>query len=432
MRKQIVITLLLFRLGIRLFSQVDFSGSADMAINTNIPESGDYESLLNPGNLMGISDLGLNSALIAKIDGGDEKTTFSAWFSLKEFPIGQALLSAAYGDSIQEGGVFELTRTLGDTVFTMDLMRLSANVYLSDNISMEVGRQSMLTGYGYGWNPIDFANPLKNPLDPGAALRGVDGLSFKILPNFMSSLKIYGILPRDLLSSGLDYEEIKFGGELTLYFSGLEMKLAGFYDYDERVGSDAYTPSLGAGFMIDLWGVGLYSEAAVRKGSRNYFTDGGLVAQRKEEWLFSILVGLEYTFTNELYGVVEYFYNGEGFNESERFEYRDSVIAFIGAMGSPTADLFSLYSPGYFARHYIMLNLMQPLYSINTDINLAAIYSPDSGALTLMPSVNYSFSGNFSGKLAYMGMLDLEQDDFNEVTALPVRHVISAVFTYSF
>ena len=184
--------------------------------------------------------------------------------------------------------------------------------------------------------------------------------------------------------------------------------------------------------MIDLWGVGLYSEAAVRKGSRNYFTDGGLVAQRKEEWLFSILVGLEYTFTNELYGVVEYFYNGEGFNESERFEYRDSVIAFIGAMGSPTADLFSLYSPGYFARHYIMLNLMQPLYSINTDINLAAIYSPDSGALTLMPSVNYSFSGNFSGKLAYMGMLDLEQDDFNEVTALPVRHVISAVFTYSF
>ncbi|MEA1911637.1 MAG: hypothetical protein U9N32_08190, partial [Spirochaetota bacterium] len=71
-------------------------------------------------------------------------------------------------------------------------------------------------------------------------------------------------------------------------------------------------------------------------------------------------------------------------------------------------------------------------YDINTDINLSVLYSPDSGALTLMPSVDYLFSGNFSVNFAYTGMFDLSENDFNEISALPVRHVISSVFTYSY
>ncbi|MCK5154701.1 MAG: hypothetical protein KAQ93_10120, partial [Spirochaetales bacterium] len=151
-----------------IFAQADFSGSADITFIGNIPESDDYNSLLNPGNILGIQDFVMMSALIAKLDAGDESTSFSAWFSMKEYPIGQGLLTAAYLDPTQTGAVYELVSASGDKIYTFDLMRLSANVYLTDNISMEIGRQSMLTGYGYGWNPIDFANPLKNPADPDA------------------------------------------------------------------------------------------------------------------------------------------------------------------------------------------------------------------------------------------------------------------------
>ena len=140
------------------------------------------------------------------------------------------------------------------------------------------------------------------------------------------------------------------------------------------------------------------------------------------------MAGLEYTFPTETYVVAEYFYNGEGYNSSERSDYEDTIIA----TGLPTSDLFNIYSPGYFAQHYIMLNIMQPLYDINTDINVSAIFSPDSGALTVMPAIIYSFSGNFSINLSYIGMFDLYSGDFSEVSALPVRHVISSVFTYSF
>ena len=183
-----------------------------------------------------------------------------------------------------------MVKVLGETIISFNMLRLSANVYLSDNFSFEIGRQSMLTGYGYGWNPIDFANPLKNPTDPDAELRGVDGISFKIYMGDIASMKIYGILPNDFLSVGLDYEEVKAGGEITFNAPGFEFKMAGFYDYDSTEGSDAYTPTLGTGFIVDILGVGFYGEAAFRKGSRNYFINGGSSLNRKDAWLFSILV----------------------------------------------------------------------------------------------------------------------------------------------
>ncbi len=198
--------------------------------------------------------------------------------------------------------------------------------------------------------------------------------------------------------------------------------MSGLWDYDNNEGSDAYTPAAGAAFMLDFFGIGVYGEGAARKGSRNYTPDG---ASRETDWLYSGLAGIEYTFKSELYAVVEYFYNGEGFNESERADFQT-------ALSIPTYNLLSTYSPGYFAEHYILVNLMQPFYDIDTVINFSALYSPDSGALTVMPSIDYSFSGNFSMNLAYTGMFDFGDNDFNEITALPVRHIVSTVFTYSY
>ncbi len=405
MKKIFFLIIIVAVIQLPLFAQADFSGSADITIFANIPESDGYDSLINPGNFLDIQDFGMMPSLIAKLDAGDESTSFSAWFSMKEFPD-----------------------TLGNELYAFNLMRLSANVYLTDNVSMEIGRQSMLTGYGYGWNPIDFANLLKNPADPDADLRGVDAASIRMYLGDSTALKLYGILPDSVLSSGLDYEEIKAGAEAVFYLPGLEFRLAGFWDYDNSEGSDAYTPSVGAALMLDLFGVGMYGEIAARKGSRNYFTDGVSLLPGKTDWLVSGLAGFEYTFESELYAVIEYFYNGEGYNESERTNFENTIVTSPGLIG----DLLGMYFPGYFAQHYILINLMQPFYDIDTDIYLSVLYSPDSGALTLMPSVNYLFSGNFGASLAYTGMFDFSDNDFNEISALPVRHIVSSVFTYSF
>ena len=382
-----------------LLAQASYSGTAEMNITANAPESMDEEDLFSREDL-GMEDISLMSALTAKMDAGDETTTFSAWFSIGE----------------------NTDPAIDD--YTLDLMRFSVNIYISDTLSVEIGRQSLLTGYGYGWNPIDFVNPRKNPADPDADLRGVDGVALRVYPNETTSLKLYGILP-DVSSTGeRSYEEVKAGTEMTLYLPGVEFMLSGFWDYDSNEGSDDYTPSVGTAAMVDILGAGVYTELALRQGSRNSFPDGLSAGTRKVDWLFSGLLGLEYTFGSELYAVVEYFYNGEGYDKLERTDFETSLPL--------NPDLFNLYSPGYFGRHYVLVNLTQPFYDINTDATLSVLVAPDSGALTLMPMAIHNFSGSFSVQIGYTGLFDLKSDDFNELSALPIRHLVNALFSYSF
>lgn len=425
--KKVICLSIFLSLNLYLFSQMELSGSAKVTLGGNISKNNEYESLLNPSNIGGIRDINLNSSLLGKLESGDDRTSLSIWFSFKEYKIGQALLSAAYGNEIQEAGVYEIIKTQGDSILYLNLLRFSSNIYITDNLSLEVGRHSMLTGYGWGWNPMDFANPLKNPLDPDAAFKGVDGISLKSYILDIATLKIYGILPLEPLISGLDYRDIKVGGELTLYFTGFEGKLTGIYDYDSDKENDSYPTSLGGGFLVDLFGIGLYGEFALRDGSRNNFIVKDMTLKRKTSWLYSYLIGAEYTFVTDTYLTAEYFFNGEGYNDSERDLFSDTVT-----QGLITSDLISLYRLGYFAKHYVMINVVQQLYDFNSEINLSGIYSIDSGALTVTPSINYTFTGNFSLKVSYIGLYDLLKDDFSEVTELPVNHIVTAAFIYDF
>jgi len=428
MKKIIIISIFIVVAGF-LFAKTDFSGTAAVIINANIPDSSGYSSLLNPGNIMEISDIAISPSFIVKLDAGDDKTTFSAWFSLKDYLLGQGLLAAAYSDPEQPGAVKEFLSASGSSIYTLDLMRLRANVYLTDNISLEVGRQSMLTGYGYGWNPIDFADPLKNPRDPNAELKGVDACVLNTYLGNTVSLKLYALVPLAFLNPGFSYSEIKPGGELTVSFPGIELKAAGIWDYDSTEGNDAYTSAAGLAFNFDFFGIGVYGETSIRKGSRNYFADSITgIPFRKTAWLFSGLAGLQYTFPSEGNVVFEYFYNGEGYNKAERTDFRNTLKILPG----PTTEIFKMYTPGYFARQYLLINLMQPFYAINTDADLSVLYSPDSAALMVMPSLHYTFSGSFEGTVGYTGMFDVSNGDFNEVTALPFHHSVQAVFTYSF
>jgi hypothetical protein len=397
--KKIILPLLAVFLTIPLFSQANFSGKAEMNITANAPESLDSESLFSRDDL-GISDLSMLSSLTAKIDAGDEKTTFSAWFSLGESTDPER------------------------SDYSLNLLRLSALIYISNTISVETGRQSMLTGYGYGWNPIDFANPQKDPSDPDAELKGVDAVSLRIYPNETISLKLYAILPESTSEEGWTYGETKAGTEMTLYLPGVEWMLSGFWDDENTQENDAYTPALGTAAILDLWGAGIYSELALRKGSRNLFPTASSIGERKTDWLFSGLLGLEYTFKSGLSSVVEYFYNGEGYNKSERSDF-ETALPII-------SDLFDHYAPGYFGRHYFLLNLSQPFYDINTEMTISALIAPDSGALTLLPAVTHNFSGSFSVQFAYTGLFDLDSHDFNELSAWPIRHSMNALCIYSF
>ncbi len=392
MKKTIIIVFLFF-VYFSLSAQTDFSGEGGFSLTSNISDGG-FSSLLNPGNIFKLHDLSLSPYLIGKIESGDDTVSFSCWARLEESEL--------------------------------SILRLSANVYLTDTLSLGIGRQSMTTGYGYGWNPTDFADPLKDLSDPAAELTGVDTVSLSDQIGDSLLLKFFAMIPE----SDTDFSQAKGGGEITINFSGFEWKLNGFYDYDSTEGDDKYVSGFGSAAMFDLFGAGLYGEAAFYKGSRNYFPEENSFAKRKTEWLFSGLIGIEYTFPSELYAVAEYFYNGEGFSKGERDMFKTELNNVTS--NDVLTVLGSMYIPGYFARHYILLNLSWPLYAVSSNIDLAVLYSPDSQALMIMPGVSYDFSGSFTIKLGYIGMFTLNEDEFNEVSEMPVKNSITVKAVYNY
>ena len=100
--------------------------------------------------------------------------------------------------------------------------------------------------------------------------------------------------------------------------------------------------------------------------------------------------------------------------------------------GIPSTDYLLMYRPGYFAKHYLLLNLDLPLYDLNTDINLSCMYSPDSWAFNMLPRITLNVSGSLSVDLGYIGLFSLKNDQFDEAWFSPVRHILQLKARYNF
>jgi hypothetical protein len=245
-------------------------------------------------------------------------------------------------------------------------------------------------------------------------------------------LKLSGIIRLEDFVAGADFEDLQAGAELTAYLPLLEMKLSGYYDYDGTAGEDAFVPALGFGFMLDPGGVGIYGEGALLWGGRTPVAVGVSNIERSEQLKASGLIGLEYTFASELRFIAEYFYNGEGYSRQERDLYRQSLEDQFASLSYIPGEYAAMYRPGYFARHYLLINLGYPIYPWNTNFEFSIYYSPDSGALGVMPLVELEASGSLSIRAGYTGLFSLLEGRYDEAWFSPVNHIAELRLTYFF
>ncbi len=408
-------------------AEVHFSGELIPEVNLNIPQDGDYDSPLNPENSLAVKDVMFRNEINLKLDESSDTGALNLWIQLGQYPVADMLRGSAAilseGNPVLTAAVADMASASQAYIYTAEIIRANAAWIPGKNSRLTVGRQSYLTGYGYGWNPVDLANPPKNPTDPSAYVRGVDGLTLQYNPQSWLGIKTYGLLPSE--GPGWDYDELLAGMELTLQASALEIQLSGLYGGAEQ-GDDPYDfyPHAGAAAVfMDIQGVGVYGEGVVRSRSRRNSPDMETGASvLKEKAVYSALLGGEYYFSSGLAAVAEYFYNGEGWDQNQREDY-----------ASLPSDL-SLYSPLYFARHYALLNLMIPWYARDSSFNLNMIYSPDSQALFVTPSAsfNLNYEGTLVSEIGYTGMTSLDDGRKNEAWLSPVKHSIVFNLRYYF
>jgi hypothetical protein len=388
-----------------------------------------FDSPLNPDNSQELRDITPITDVLTKLSGESENSDFALWIAVKPYHLAQVLLAAAAGDELQTTAVAEGLPLLGAEINTLEIYRANVGWYATDRFMMRIGRQSVLTGYGYAWNPIDFVNPLKDPYDPDEELLGVDVVKSSLALGNTLTLQTLAAYRSENMSEGLDFGDLQPGVELTLALAGLEAKLTGFYDYDDNEGDDSYVPGLGFGIKADLAGAGLYFEGALLKGSRNLFAlESPLKLERKVDWLATGLAGVEYTFESGIHVLAEYLYNGEGYDRQERSRYFDH----LQATSPPATASLLMYRPGFFARHYVYFNATLPVYDWNLEFQLGTLYSPDSEMMSFLPLIIFDASGALSVELSYIGLLSLNDENINEAVLSPVKHVARLVAVYAF
>ncbi|RKX73913.1 MAG: hypothetical protein DRP60_11075, partial [Spirochaetes bacterium] len=327
-------------------AEVKFSGELKPELVFNIPGSGGYENTpLNPDNWVGINDLMFRSEINLKLNAQGDTSALDLWFQVKQYPMADLLTGSAFiaeasaavngGDlSGYSSAVADMFYVVDPYIFTLDIMRASASWMPVDSLRITLGRQSFLTGYGYGWNPVDLANPPKDPTDPEDYLRGVDALNIQYSPAAWINTRFYGAVPSQGFTWG--YEQILAGAEITISVPSLEFKLAGLYGGEESSSDvyDIYPHAGAAAFYLDVLGLGVYGEGVVRSRSRRNIPDSGIGSSTiKDGPVYSALAGLEYYFPSGLLLATEYFYNGEGWNQIERENYSSALITQGGSGG---------------------------------------------------------------------------------------------------
>ena len=168
-------------------AELSFSGEAVLGV-TALPawhyDSTRFDTPLTPGKIGGLHDLSLDYALDARLAGGEEQTGFR--FRLIFAPGGPP-----------------------------QILRAHIGWRLGESFWLRLGRQSLLTGYGYGWNPMDFANPLKDPADPRQELAGVDAFSLLLAPGPLLTFRLAAVYRPEDFAAGINWKDLQGAASLV-------------------------------------------------------------------------------------------------------------------------------------------------------------------------------------------------------------------------
>ncbi|MFC1849449.1 hypothetical protein ACFL27_04485 [candidate division CSSED10-310 bacterium] len=226
--------------------------------------------------------------------------------------------------------------------------------------SLMIGKQPLLQGPGYAWNPTDLLND-KDPFEPGYEKTGLNAFKLEFFP-YQSSSLILTYSPEENWASSfrqLRLRQIIHPVTFHLNYSGLYFEridiLSDHYTYNFFSGDFLYSAG-----RVSVWGEILWSEE--RKKSP------------PDRWL----VGGEYRFGNYSALSGEYYFNEWGNSNKSDYSLKDWIYSYKS----------NQYSLG---KEYCLLSLrIEPTETIT--VSSQVIKNLSDGSVAVSPCFNYQFS----------------------------------------
>jgi hypothetical protein len=233
--------------------------------------------------------------------------------------------------------------------------------------SITLGRQRISWGTGRVWNPTD----LFNPINPASYYKeekdGADAASAKIaFGNFTDLNLVFNPLEKISASN--------YGARFRTNFSKYDVSVMAGY-FDKRI-------IAGADFAGNLLDAGIRGE--------------GIVSVNKEssgDKFVKFILGIDNQFTSQLYGLIEYHFNGEGKTDKFEYDFQRLAKGEIQNVGKNYICLSSNYQLN--ALTYFTLTNITNLNDGSGFVNLLGTFSALDN-LTLSIGIQTAYGSKYS------------------------------------
>jgi len=191
----------------------------------------------------------------------------------------------------------------------------------SDSLTFKFGKQTLLWGKGYAFNPVAFVSRPKDPDDPELALEGVITASADYIKSFNGPLKTFSITP--VIFPVYQHINDDFGEINHLNFAGKIYFL--FYDTDidlMAMTGGSRTSRFGMDFSKNITtNFEVHGEFAFINNQKSKIIDSlGNISEATFD-AKSYLLGIRYLTASDTTFIFEYYRNGTGFSHLEMKDY---------------------------------------------------------------------------------------------------------------
>ena len=242
--------------------------------------------------------------------------------------IGTASLSLGLEPVSTTIGLSTTTTSLVNPTYSASIHELAADLSLSDDLNLLVGKKILKWGTGYAFNPTGVVEPPRSPSDPTDRLNQNDGRTLISLTAFLGKNSLTFVYLNDVQISigSFKWNTSEYAFRAYAFLDGLDLSLVGHYREGDRLQAGA-----NCSYVIGE-GLELHGEVLAQQGSsmvyhpilqsdnsQQTFTSYPYVPlyDHSGRVFARTLVGGQYTFDNGINVVLEYSHNGEGLSRKE-------------------------------------------------------------------------------------------------------------------
>lgn len=295
----------------------------------------------------------------------------------------------------------------------------------SDSLSVKLGKQTLLWGKGYAFNPVGFISRPKDPDDPELALEGFVAVSADYIRSFDGPLKTFSATPVILPV----YEHINndFGKINRLNFAGKLYFL--LYDTDiDLIGliGGSKTSRFGIDFSRNITSnFEIHGEFAfVNNQMKRVIDRQGNISQSKFD-AKSFLLGLRYLTASDTTFILEYYRNGTGFSHLEMKDYLSFIdqgyYRFLSNGNDSLLKKALSVTEGNYGRPnpmkdylYLRVTQKEPFNILYFTPAITTVMNLNDKSLTLSPEFLYTGFTNWEFRLKGTALVGQKGTEFGE------------------